>query len=187
MPTEPQYFENAAALRRWFGRHAATADELIVGFMKTDSGSASVTWPDAVDEALCVGWIDGVRHRVDESRYAVRFTPRSAGSNWSAVNIARVAALEADGRMQAAGRAAFARRTEARSNTASYEQTVPVELGAEELAQFRAVPEAWAFHEALPPSYRKKIVWWIVSAKQQATRDKRLLQFIEACALGKRL
>lgn len=187
MSPEPQYFENAAALRRWFDGHAATADELIVGFMKIDSGSASVTWPEAVDEALRVGWIDGVRHRVDDARYRIRFTPRKPGSNWSAVNIARVAALEAEGRMAPAGLAAFAQRSETRSSTASYEQVGPVELSATEIDRFRQAADAWAFRETLPPGYMKKMVWWIVSAKQQATRDKRLLQFIEACALGKRL
>ena len=155
--------------------------------MKTATAVASVSWPEAVDEALCVGWIDGVRHRVDEARYRIRFAPRAAHSNWSAVNIARVAALQAEGRMTAAGLAAFGRRSEAKSRTASYEQMAPVAFGAAEIARFKRAPEAWAFLEALPPGYRKKLTWWVLSAKQQATRDKRLQQFIEACAAGKRL
>ena len=187
MSMEPRYFEDAAALRRWFAQHAATADELVVGFMKTATGAASVSWPEAVDEALCVGWIDGVRHRVDDARYRIRFAPRTADSNWSAVNIARVAALEAEGRMTAAGLAAFARRTEAKSRTASYEQAEPVAFGPAEIARFRAVPDAWAFFDALPAGYRKKLTWWVLGAKQQATRDRRLQQFIDACAAGQRL
>lgn len=187
MSSEPRFFENAAALRRWFAEHAATADELIVGFMKTTSGSASVTWPEAVDEALCVGWIDGVRHRIDDTCYRIRFTPRAPGSNWSAVNIARVAVLQSNGRMTPAGLSAFAQRTDAKSRTASYEQEVPADFSADEVERFRQDAAAWAFHEALPPSYRKKLTWWIVSAKQASTRGKRLEQFIEACAQGRRL
>src|SRR5688572_17013681 len=120
--TEPTYFESSAALKRWFSKNATTARELVVGFMKVGSGAASVAWPEAVDEALCVGWIDGVRHRIDDRRYRIRFTPRKAGSNWSAVNIKRATGLAAEGRMKPAGLAAFAQRTEAKSKTASYEQ-----------------------------------------------------------------
>lgn len=187
MSIEPTYFRNAAQLRRWFARNAGTADELIVGFMKSGSGQASITWPEAVDEALCVGWIDGVRHRIDDARYRIRFTPRKAGSNWSDVNIRRVAELEAQGRMTPAGREAFARRTESRSRTASYEQPATLEFTAADAKRFSAYPGAWQFYQSLPPGYRKKITWWVVSAKRQETRDKRLDQLIEACACGRRL
>lgn len=175
MSAEPQYFETAAALKRWFGKNSASAEQLIVGFVKTSTGAASVSWPEAVDEALCVGWIDGVRHRIDNERYKIRFTPRKPGSNWSAANIKRVAELEAEGRMQPAGLAAFAQRTEARSRTASYEQALAPELTGEEQKQLKQAPGAWAYYQALPASYKKKITWWVISAKQESTRSKRLL------------
>jgi uncharacterized protein YdeI (YjbR/CyaY-like superfamily) len=187
MPVEPTYFESAAALKRWFSKNAGSAQELVLGFMKVSSGSASVSWPEAVDEALCVGWIDGVRHRIDEARYKIRFTPRKPGSHWSAVNIKRVAELDAEGRMRPAGRAAFAQRTEARSKIASYEQAAMPELSDAEVAQFKQTAGAWGFYQALPASYKKKLTWWVVSAKQQATRSNRLAQWVEACAREKRL
>lgn len=187
MATDPIYFENAEALRRWFTAHADSASELVVGLLKTSSSKASLTWPQAVDEALCVGWIDGVRRRVDELRYTVRFTPRKPGSNWSAVNIDRVKALQATGRMKPAGLAAFAQRTDSKSRTASYEQSTEISLSPQEIKAFRADQVAWTFHESLPPSYRKKLTWWIVSAKQADTRARRLASFIEACAEGRRL
>lgn len=187
MPSEPNYFKNPAALKRWFSKNAASAEELVIGFMKTSTGTASVSWSQAVDEALCVGWIDGVRHRIDDERYKIRFTPRKAGSNWSAVNIKRVAELEAERRMTSAGLAAFSKRTEAKSKTASYEQITAPELTDAEVRQFKPFPGAWAFYQALPASYKKKVTWWVVSAKQEATRSKRLSLLIDACACRKRL
>jgi uncharacterized protein YdeI (YjbR/CyaY-like superfamily) len=187
MPKDPIYFENPAALRRWFAGHASAAAELIAGFMKKDSGHASVTWPEAVDEALCVGWIDGVRHRIDDERYQIRFTPRKAGSHWSTVNIKRMAVLQAEGRMTPAGLAAFEKRTEAKSMKASYEQTEMPELAAVELELFRQDRAACAYFHTLPPGYLKRVIWWVVSAKQAATRDKRLGVLIQACAEGRRL
>ncbi len=187
MASEPVYFATPAELKRWFDAHAAQATQLIVGFMKKDSGHASITWPEAVDEALCVGWIDGVRHRIDDERYKIRFTPRKASSHWSAVNIKRMAVLQAEGRMTPAGLAAFERRTEAKSMKAAYEQTEMPELSAEELALFRHDALAWAYFETLPPGYLKRVIWWVVSAKQQTTRDKRLAVLIAACRDGKRL
>lgn len=183
----PTYFTDAAALRAWFAAHAETAGELSVGFMKKDSGAPSITWPEAVDEALCVGWIDGVRHRVDDERYRIRFTPRRAGSIWSKVNIARVAVLEAEGRMQPAGRAAFERRLEAKSAIYAYEQSDTPDLDAAERKRLKADPAAWAFFEALPPGYRHKLVYWLCSAKQAATRERRFAQLLSACARGERL
>lgn len=187
MPDQPVYFENAAALTRWFAKNASTAPELVVGFMKTSTDSPSVTWPEAVDEALCVGWIDGVRHRIDDERYKVRFTPRKPGSNWSTVNLKRVPELHAEGRMQAAGSAAFERRTESKSRTASYEQRTPPELDAKDIKVFKRIPGAWAYYESLPAGYRRTVTWWVISAKQLSTRDKRLASLIQACAERKRL
>jgi uncharacterized protein YdeI (YjbR/CyaY-like superfamily) len=122
MTNAPRYFESAAAFGSWLEQHAASESELLVGFMKVGTGIPSLTWPEAVDEALCVGWIDSIRHRVDDERYSIRFTPRKAKSNWSAVNLARVEELRASGRMKPAGLAAFARRTEAMSPTSTYEK-----------------------------------------------------------------
>ena len=187
MASEPIYFESAAALQRWFHAHAAHAPELIAGFMKKGSGQPSVTWPEAVDEALCVGWIDGVRHRFDDERYKIRFTPRKAVSHWSAVNIKRIAVLQAEGRMTAAGLAAFEKRTEARSGKAAYEQATMPELRAAELGLLRHNPAAWTYFQTLPPSYLKRVIWHVVSAKQPATREKRLGLLIQACAEGRRL
>jgi uncharacterized protein YdeI (YjbR/CyaY-like superfamily) len=187
MSSEPVYFATPAALQRWFEQHGAGAAELIVGFMKVGSGMPSVTWPQAVDEALCVGWIDGVRHRIDDQRYKIRFTPRKPSSHWSAVNIKRIAVLQAEGRLQAAGEAAFARRTEAKSVRAAYEQAEMPEFAAAEVARFKKDKKGWAYFDAVPPGYRKRMVWWVVSAKQPATREKRLGLLILACAQGVRL
>jgi len=186
MATEPIYFKSAAELRQWFARHARSSTEVVVGFVKTASSSSGLTWPEAVDEALCVGWIDGVRHRVDDHKYKIRFTPRKPGSNWSAVNIERVQVLQKLGRMEDAGSAAFAQRKEAKSRTASYEQE-QVSFSAAEIRKFKDHAAAWTYFEALPPGYKKKITWWIISAKQSGTRDRRLLSFIESCSQGRRL
>ncbi len=145
-----------------------------------------MTWPQAVDEALCHGWIDGVRTSIDADHYKIRFSPRKPGSNWSAVNIKRVPELEAEGRMTKAGLAAFALRTEANSRTGSYEQQEFPELSAAEVVAFRKNSLAWAYYEKLPPSYRRKVNWLIISAKQQATRTKRFNALVAACAEGRR-
>jgi uncharacterized protein YdeI (YjbR/CyaY-like superfamily) len=187
MSTEPVYFETPADLRRWFAAHAASATELIVGFMKMGSGVPSVTWPESVDEALCVGWIDGVRHRIDEARYKIRFTPRKAGSHWSTVNIKRMAELQAAGRLMPAGLAAFERRTEGNSSKAAYEQDGMPEFEPDQLKLFKQDKAAWAYFDALPPGYKKRMVWWVVKAKQEATSQKRLAELIAACADKRRL
>lgn len=184
---EPIYFKNAAALRRWFARNAATETELIAGFMKVGSGVPSITRPESVDEALCVGWIDGRRTGIDEHRYMIRFTPRKRTSHWSAVNIRRVGELTAEGRMQPAGLVAFSHRTEERSVKASYEQPGMPELPPEFVAVFKRQKKAWAYFEAQPAGYRKKEIWRVISAKQHATREKRLAALIAASAEGKRI
>jgi uncharacterized protein YdeI (YjbR/CyaY-like superfamily) len=180
---EPVFFRSPAELRRWFARHHATARELLVGYWKVGSGRPSITWPESVDEALCVGWIDGVRRRLDDERYVIRFTPRKATSVWSAVNIARVQALEAEGRMTDAGRAAFAARRENRSGIYSFEQR-SVELPPAYAKLLKANRAAWRDFRSRAPSYRKAAMWWIVSAKQEATRQRRLARLIELAAQG---
>jgi uncharacterized protein YdeI (YjbR/CyaY-like superfamily) len=184
---EPTYFPTAAEFREWLAKHAESSAELVVGFMKRASGSPSITWPEAVDEALCVGWIDGVRHRIDDERYKIRFTPRKGLSTWSAVNIERVAVLQAEGRLNPAGLAAFERRTEKRSRTYAYEQPVLTSLNAEEVKRFKKNMRAWTFFEAQAPSYRTKAIWRVVSAKQWVTRERRLSLLVEASAAEKRL
>jgi uncharacterized protein YdeI (YjbR/CyaY-like superfamily) len=166
--------------------HGTHASELIVGFVKTHAGKATLTWPQAVDEALCFGWIDGVRTSIDESHYKIRFSPRKPNSRWSAVNITRVPELEAVGRMTKAGLAVFALRTEARSRTGSYEQAEFPVLSAAELAEFRKNKSAWSFYEKLPPSYRRKVNWLIISAKQETTRTRRFTALVAACAACRR-
>lgn len=187
MATDLIYFQSAEDLRRWFATHAETSTELVVGFIKASGAAPGISWREAVDEALCVGWIDGVRHRVDDLRYKIRFTPRRPASNWSAVNIRRMQELQALGRVQPAGLTAFARRTEEKSRTASYEQEQEVSFSAAEIAKLKGCAAAWTYFETLPPGYRKKMTWWIASAKQVATHNRRLSAFIEACAEGRRL
>ncbi len=166
---EPTFFATPEEFCAWFATNAATATELLVGFHKKGSGLPSITWPEAVDEALCVGWIDGVRRGHDGTSYTIRFTPRKSRSIWSVVNITRVAALTAEGRMQAAGLAAFEARSAARSAVYAYEQPEDATLTPQEEAAFRAEPGAWDFFMSQRPSYRRPALWWIVSAKRPDT------------------
>lgn len=182
-----QFFAAAAAFRHWLEANAATATELIVGFHKVDSGRPSMTWPESVDEALCFGWIDGVRKRIDDHAYQIRFTPRKPGSNWSAINIAKYDMLLRAGRMTRAGEAAFAQRTDARSRVYAYEQAEAATLSEDERREFRRSPAALKFFEATPPSYRKVILHWVTSAKKPQTRAARFATLLEACREQRRL
>ncbi len=181
-----EFFKSRADFRKWLEQHHGTSQELWVGFCKKSSGQESVTWPESVDEALCFGWIDGIRKRVDEISYTIRFTPRKAGSIWSAVNIRRVMDLSDKGLMQPAGLNAFRARRENRSGIYSYEKRSGKfdEPYEERLRQSR---EAWEFFEAQPPSYRKAAIWWVVSAKREETRLRRLDQLVEDSAHGRRI
>lgn len=183
----PVFFKTPTAFRRWLEKHASVEQELRVGFYKKGSGQPSISWPESVDEALCFGWIDGVRHRIDELSYQIRFTPRKPNSIWSAVNIQRVAVLSAEGRMTAVGLAAFEKRSEAKSRTYAYEQAEEATLAPAAEAQFKAAALAWQHFMAQPPGYRRQMLWWVASPKQQATRDKRLATLIEASREGRRL
>ena len=185
-PSDARYFPSPAAFRAWLERHHADHDELWVGFHRVSTGQPSLTWREAVDEALCFGWIDGVRKRVDETRHVIRFTPRRARSIWSAVNIARVEALEAEGRMRDPGRAAFARRDDERSRIYSYERA-DAHLDKAMERRFREVPEAWTFWSEQPPGYRRTLSWWVISAQRPETRTKRLEELIDASAAGRRV
>jgi len=179
------YFKSAADFREWLQCNHATVSELRIGFYKKDSGKLGISYPEALDEALCFGWIDGVRKRVDDISYTIRFTPRQPRSNWSAVNIARVAELTRLGRMQPAGRKAFEQRMEEKSGVYSYEQRHTARLDEAYEQQFRANPAAWDFFQAQPAGYRRTAIWWVVSAKKEATRLKRLATLIEDSAQGK--
>jgi uncharacterized protein YdeI (YjbR/CyaY-like superfamily) len=183
---EATYFATPEDWRAWLEEHHGTESELLVGFWKRGTGRPSITWPESVDEALCFGWIDGVRRRVDDERYTIRFTPRQKRSTWSAVNIARVAELEAEGRMHPAGLAAFARRSDDRSAIYSYEQRRSAQLGPAEEAELRANPAAWAHFEAQTPSYRRAAAHWVMSAKREETRRRRLEQLVAESAQGRR-
>jgi uncharacterized protein YdeI (YjbR/CyaY-like superfamily) len=180
------FFRTPADLRKWFKKNHATAQELWVGFYKVGSGKPSITWPESVDEALAVGWIDGIRKTVDDESYKIRFTPRKKVSTWSAVNIRRVHALIDEKRMQPAGLKAFEARREYRSGIYSYEQR-PTELVEPYRSQMKRHKAAWAFFQAQPPSYRKTLTWFVLSAKQESTRLTRLERLIEACTDGRRL
>ena len=184
---EPVFFATPEALRAWFQANHETEDELIVGFHRTGTGVPSITWPQSVDEALCVGWIDGVRRRLDERRYTIRFTPRRPGSNWSAVNVARVEALTAEGRMQPAGLRAFQARSEAKTAVYSYEQRYDARLDEGMVREFRADAGAWAFFHAQPPGYRASATHWVMSAKREETRWRRFRTLVEDSRAGERI
>jgi uncharacterized protein YdeI (YjbR/CyaY-like superfamily) len=184
-PPDPIYFESPAALRDWFDTNHATASELWVGQFRKATGRSTVTWSAAVDEALCVGWIDGVRYSVDAERFVQRFTPRRKGSNWSAVNIAKVGELAAQGRMRPAGLAAFEARSDARSGVYSYEQRHKAKLDKEQEAAFRANEAAWDWFQGRPPSYRQAAIYWVVGAKRPETCARRLSTLIEDSAAGR--
>ena len=181
------FFAKPVLFREWLAAHHETERELWVGFRKKGSGIPSITWPESVDEALCVGWIDGIRKGIDTTSYKIRFTPRKQVSTWSAVNIGRVKELTRSGRMLPAGLAAFARRTDEKSATYAYENRQAAKLSAEQEQRFRASPEAWAFFEAQPPSYRNVVAWWVISAKQQPTREKRLARLISESQARRRV
>ncbi len=183
---EPLFFTTPAEFRRWLEANHDNAKELWVGFRKKGSGRPSVTWPESVDEALCFGWIDGVRKRLDDDSYTIRFSPRRPGSVWSRVNIDRAEALAAEGRLQPAGIEAYEARRENRSGIYSYEQR-SADLPEPYAAILKRNEAAWAFFQAQPPSRRKAIFWWIVSAKRETTRLSRLEKLIAFSARGETL
>ena len=184
---DPVFFDDPSAFRAWLEEHHTRETELLVGFWKKGSGRASIDWPESVDEALCFGWIDGVRRSLGEESYTIRFTPRKTGSIWSKRNVERVAALVEEGRMRPAGLAAFEARSEARTGIYSHEREQAAEFSAAQLRAFRANRRAWKFFESQPPSYRRTATHWVVSAKREATRERRLAQLIEDSAAGLRV
>lgn len=176
------YFSSPAEFRAWLEENHDKVPELLVGYHKRGTGVPSMTWPESVDEALCFGWIDGIRRSVDENRYTIRFTPRRPRSNWSAVNIKRVAELRKLGKMTPAGQKAFDERVAKRDY--AYESR-PTELAPEYVKRFSK--KAWTFFEAQPPYYRRTLSFWVMSAKKEETRLSRLEKLIAASAAGKRI
>jgi uncharacterized protein YdeI (YjbR/CyaY-like superfamily) len=183
---KPRFFKTSSDFRKWLAAYHAKETELWVGFYKKNSGKPSITWPESVNEALCFGWIDGIRKRIDDASYKIRFTPRKASSVWSTVNIRYAAELIRQRRMQPAGLKAFAARKEYRSGIYSYEQRSP-ELVEPYRGRLQRNKAAWRFFQAQPAGYRKQMNWFVVSAKREETRLKRLDKLIEASAKGQRL
>jgi uncharacterized protein YdeI (YjbR/CyaY-like superfamily) len=184
-PAEPIFFETPEALREWLDRNHDAAPELFVGAWKKATGRPSLTWEQIVEEALCVGWIDGIRRGWPGDGWVIRLTPRRKGSNWSAVNIRNVERLTTEGRMRPAGLAAFAARLPERSGVYSYEQRRKATFTPEEEQRLRADDAAWAWFQSRPASYRTAAVWWVVSPKRPETRERRLASLIEESAAGR--
>jgi uncharacterized protein YdeI (YjbR/CyaY-like superfamily) len=184
-PRDVIFFANPEELRDWFDAHHEAADELWVGYHRKATGRPTVTWPQAVDEALCVGWIDSVRYRLDDERNAQRFTPRRRGSIWSAINTKRATELIAEGRMRPAGVAAFEARSPEKTAIYSYEREAAA-FTTEQQARFEADEGAWAFFRAQAPSYRRNITHWVSSAKREETRERRFAKLLEDSRAGRR-
>ena len=184
---KPRFFPTPADFRAWLEENHETERELLVGFYKKESGRASITWPESVDEALCFGWIDGVRLSHGDVAYTIRFTPRKPTSIWSAINVAKVEALKKRGRMRPAGLRAYAARTPERTGVYSFERLEAAKLTDDQERRLRADRKAAAFFDAQPAGYRRIVTHWVVSAKRPETRDKRLAQLISDCAAGRRI
>lgn len=180
------YFSSPAEFRAWLTVHHESATELLVGFHKSGTGKPTMTWTESVREALCFGWIDGVRKRVDDARYTIRFTPRKSTSIWSAVNVRHIEELTAAGLMYPAGIAAFEKKRDSKSSVYSFEQRT-VELPEPYVTTFCKQKRAWNWFERSAPSYRKAAVWFVVSAKREETRVRRLAQLIECSGNEERL
>ena len=181
-----EFFENQSNFREWLEKNSDITDELWVGYFKKHTKIPSITWPQSVDEALCFGWIDGIRKSIDDQRYKIRFTPRRKNSNWSTVNINRVKDLQPLGLMKPSGLKAFENRKANSSELYSFEQEA-IELGKSYEDKLRANDKAWAFFQSLAPSYKKSSIWWIISAKQEKTRKRRLNVLIESSLKGEKI
>lgn len=184
-PINILYFNTPADLRKWFEKNHDTAQEQWVGYYKKDSGKPSITWPESVDQALCFGWIDGVRKSIDDKRYTIRFTPRRPTSIWSAINIKRVGELKKLGLMKKPGLEIFEKRDAKKSNRYSFEQRKNPEFSPAHLKKFKANKKAWMFFSMQAPWYQRTSKWWIISAKQEETRLKRFEQLIRDCETGR--
>ena len=183
----PLYFATPATFRAWLEKNHQTKSEQWIGFYRKASGRPSITWAEAVDEALCFGWIDGLRKTIDASSYKIRFTPRRPSSNWSATNIARMKALIREDRVRPAGITVFQRRTPAKSRVYSYENRKAARLSSAAMKLFRAESTAWRFFQQQPASYRQAAIWWMVSAKRPQTQNNRSQRLIASSKAGRRL
>jgi uncharacterized protein YdeI (YjbR/CyaY-like superfamily) len=184
---EPMFFASPEEFRAWLEEHHESETEVLVGYWKKATGRPSLTWSQAVDQALCFGWIDGRANGIDDERYMQRFTPRKKGSNWSKVNIGKVAELTRQGLMSPAGVAAFEARSEAKSGVYSFERDKPAELPEAYERRFRAEAEAWDWFQGQAPWYRRTATHWVVSAKREDTRERRLVTLIEDSANARTL
>jgi len=181
------FFKNPAAFRAWLERHHRRAKDLQVGFYKRGTGKPSLTWPESVDEALCFGWIDGIRRRIDAVSYTIRFTPRNPGSTWSAVNLKRVRVLLKAGRMRPAGLKVFQERDRRKAGLYSFEQRRQIKLPPRFEKRLRASKRAWTHYCTQAPWYQRTAAFWVISAKQEATRLKRLAILIASSGAGRRI
>jgi uncharacterized protein YdeI (YjbR/CyaY-like superfamily) len=184
--SEPTFFATQKAWRQWLQKHHANETELLVGFYKKATGKPSIDWKQSVDEALCFGWIDGVRKSLGYEAYTIRFTPRRSTSIWSAANIKRIAELTELGLMHASGLKAFNGRNVEKTNRYSFEQ-LDIAFTKEQERAFKKNAKAWKQFLAMPPSYRKPATWWVISAKQEATKEKRLATLIQDSEAGIRI
>ena len=186
MTKNPSFFETAADFRKWLEKNHQTESELLVGFYKVGTRKPSINWSESVDEAICFGWIDGIRKSIDDESYTIRFTPRNPKSNWSAVNIKKVEEMIRLGKMAPAGLVVFEKRSEARSEVYSYENK-PEQFSPELETRFKAYDVAWDFFSRQSQSYKRTTMFYVMSAKQEATRFSRLVKLMDACAQGKRI
>jgi uncharacterized protein YdeI (YjbR/CyaY-like superfamily) len=184
---QPHFFARPDEFRAWLEANHATASEVFVGFYKKHTGRRSITWTESVREALCFGWIDGLTRRIDNDSYSIRFTPRKPSSNWSKVNVQHVEELLRAGRMHPAGIAAFEARTPEKTGVYTYENRHAAKLDTEHEEEFRANERAWEFFQRQPPGYRQMAIFWVVSAKRDETRARRLATLIEDSAHGRRI
>ena len=183
---KPKFFSSPELFRQWLEKNHASAQELLVGFHKKNSGKKSITYAEALDEALCYGWIDGVRRNLDETSYTIRFTPRKPRSIWSLVNVKHVERLQNAGRMSPAGLAAYAQRDPKRTGIYAFENA-PRDLGAEYEKALRKHKGAWEYFQTYPPYLKKTVSFWVMSAKKEETRRQRLQRLIESCVKGERI
>ncbi len=184
---KPVFFTTKKDLRKWFQKNHKKEKEFLIGFYKVSSGKPSITWSQSVDEALCFGWIDGIRRSIDDESYCIRFTPRNPKSNWSAVNIKKAEELTKLGLMKPEGLKAFSLRKENRSKVYSYENPSCESLINLLKKKFKANKQAWKHFQSMPPSYQKTTTRWVMSAKQEKTRLKRLDELMRDCAAGKKI
>lgn len=185
---KPKFFKKGNAFRSWLEKNHNKKDELYVGYYKKATGKPSITWPDSVDEAICYGWIDGIRQKYNEDSYTIRFTPRKPKSTWSAVNVRKAEALIKEGRMQPAGLAAYQKKQDSNSGIYSFEQEKDnIKLPPEYLRQFKKNKNAWQYFDNEAPHYKRAAIWWVISAKREETRNRRMNTLIEDSENGLRI